>query len=194
LTLHKTASIYNEDENFTVAMNRYNEVIDYSKEQNSTEYDEYIAKSLNALAWIHTKQSKFRDLKKAKRQLHRAIAIYKRLIKKNPKTFSAILSLSYSHLGYIAMIEEESTIALKLYKKALDIADDFDSSLSYASLLAKQKRYKDANRLFKSILKRYTKTEERAKTLTSYGEFYMNIDKEGGLRKLRESLILYNKL
>jgi tetratricopeptide (TPR) repeat protein len=194
LTLHKTASIYNEDENFTVAMNRYNEVIDYSKEQNSTEYDEYIAKSLNALAWIHTKQSKFRDLKKAKRQLHRAIAIYKRLIKKNPKTFSAILSLSYSNLGYIAMIEEESTIALKLYKKALDIADDFDSSLSYASLLAKQKRYKDANRLFKSILKRYTKTEERAKTLTSYGEFYMNIDKEGGLRKLRESLILYNKL
>ena len=194
LTLHKTASIYNKDNNFTVAMGLYNEVINYSKEQNSIRYDEHIAKSLNALAWIHTKQPKLRNFKKAKMQLNEAIKIYSKLIKKHPKIFNSILSLSYSNLGYIAIIEEESTLALKLYKKALEIADDFDSSISYANLLATQKRYKDTNRLFISILKKYTSKKEEAKALMYYGEFYMNIDKEGGHRKLIESLVLFSEL
>ena len=194
LTLHKIASIYNKKERFDIAQKKYKEVIRYSREQNSTKYDEHIAKSLNALAWIYTKEPKLRDLKKAKEQLYQAIKLYSKLMRKNPKRFNTILSLSYSHLGYIATIEEESEIASKMYKKALEIVDNFNNNISYAIFLSKQKRYKDANEAFKSILKKYTKKEEQAYALLSYGEFYMNIDEVEGRKKLKNSLMLYSEL
>jgi tetratricopeptide (TPR) repeat protein len=194
LTLHKIASIYNKKERFDIAQKKYKEVIRYSREQNSTKYDEHIAKSLNALAWIYTKEPKLRDLKKAKEQLYQAIKLYSKLMRKNPKRFNTILSLSYSHLGYIATIEEESEIASKMYKKALEIVDNFNNNISYAIFLSKQKRYKDANEAFKAILKKYTKKEEQAYALLSYGEFYMNIDEVEGRKKLKNSLMLYSEL
>ncbi|SFV65070.1 TPR repeat-containing protein [hydrothermal vent metagenome] len=194
LTEYKIASIYDKKEKFSIAQSRYNRVITYCKEQNSSKYQEHIAKSLNALAWIHTKQPTLRDFAKAKDELNEAIVIYKKLIKKNPKTFNSILSLSYSNLGYIAMIEEKRDRAFEMYKKALDIADNFDNRISYAIFLSKQKRYKDANRIFKSIIKKYSQKEEQAKALMSYGEFYINIDEEEGYRKLKNALILYMEL
>jgi Tfp pilus assembly protein PilF len=194
LTLYKVASIYNRQEKFNIAKSRYNEVISYCRGQNSSKYDEHIAKSLNALAWIGTKEPKFRDLKKAKEQLNEAIRLYTKLMKKSPKKFNEILSLSYSNLGYIATIEEKIKIASKMYKKALEIFDNFDNNLSYALFLSKQKRYKDANNIFKSIIKKYTQKEQQAYALMRYGEFYINIDKEEGYRKLKKALILYSEL
>ncbi len=194
LTLHRVASIYNKKEEFVIAKEGYSEVIKYCKEHNSSKYSEHIAKSLNALAWIHTKEPKLRDFKKAKEQLHEAIRLYTKLNIKSPKKFNEILSLSYSNLGYIATIEEESKLASKMYKKALKIFDNFDNKISYAVFLSKQKKYKEANRLFKSIIKKYTKKEQQAKAIMSYGEFYINIDEEEGYRKLREALVLYSEL
>jgi hypothetical protein len=194
LTLYKVASIYNKQEKFNIAQSRYNEVISYCRGKNSSKYDEHIAKSLNALAWIYTKEPKLRDLTKAKKQLNEAIKLYKKLMKKSPKKFNHILSLSYSNLGYIATIEERSKVALKMYKRALEIFDNFDNNLSYAVFLSKQKRYKDANNIFKSIIKKYTQKEQQAYALMRYGEFYINIDKEEGYRKLKKALILYSEL
>ena len=193
-TAYRKASIYNKLNKFETAQKLYIGLIQFCNQEDRKKYQEYVAKSFNALAWIYTKDSKLRDFQKAKAQLNKAITIYKDLMKKSPDKFNHILSLSYAHRGYIATIEGKKKIAIKMYKKAVDTFDNFDNNISYALFLAKEKKYKDANRIFKSILKKYTKKEQQAYALKAYGEFYMNIDKAEGEKKLEESQRLYSEI